>query len=315
MSKKIRLYIAGHQGMVGSNLVQLFKNDNNYSLISATKEEVNLVDQVQTNNFIKYTDPDVIILAAGKVGGIGANIRYPAEFIYENTMISSNVIEASRINNVSKLIFFGTSSVYPTTAKQPFREKELLNGVLEKTNEAYSIAKINGIKQCEYYFKQYGNNFYSIMPANLYGPYDHFGKESGHVIPSLISKIFNAKINKNNQVELWGTGNPLREFLFAPDLAKAIKFLIENINAEDIYKNNISVLNIGSSKEYSIKHIANVISAVIGFKGGIVFNDKFPDGVKRKAIDSNLIKSFGWNDITDFEESILLTYNWFAKNI
>lgn len=313
MEAKVKTFIAGHQGMVGSNLMELFKQDEKYDLLVAPKAELDLVNQKETFEFFKKNKPEIVILAAGKVGGIGANIKSPAEFIYENTMISANIIEAARINNVKKLIFFGTSSVYPKDAKQPYSESELLNGYLEKTNEAYSIAKINGIKQCEYYFKQYGSNFYSIMPANLFGPYDHFGNEGGHVLPSLISKIHYAHTQNLESVELWGTGNPLREFLYAPDLAKVIKFLIENIDANNIFSRNISVLNIGSGQEFSIKEITSIISKVVGYNGKILFNKDYPDGVSRKAIDSSLLKSLGFNTFTNFEESILKTYEWYLK--
>lgn len=312
--KKKKIYIAGHDGMVGSNLILYLKEQGYSNLIFRNYNELDLIDTNRTNLFFKEEKPDIVILAAGKVGGILANTTFPAEFIYQNMMIELNVIHAAHQNKVEKLIFFGTSSMYPRNAIQPIREEALLTGEFEKTNEPYSIAKVAGIKLCQYYHSEYGDNFFSIMPANLYGPFDHFEADKSHVVPALIYKFLQAKNNNTQNLELWGTGKPLRELLFAPDLARIMDFLIKNINAADIYNQNIATLNIGSGFEVSIEELANSIKKIVGFNGEIIFNSDKPDGIMRKVLDCSRLTEFGWNDFTNIELGLDTTINWYLKN-
>jgi GDP-L-fucose synthase len=310
-----RIYLAGHEGMVGSNLLNHFRSKGYKNIITKPFSELDLTDSHATQEFFEDAKPDIVILAAGKVGGIGANTKYPAEFIYQNSMIELNVIHSAHVTNVKKLIFFGTSSVYPKNATQPIKEEELLTGEFEKTNEPYSLAKITGIKLCEYYYKEYSDNFYAVMPANLYGPYDHFEPEKSHVIPALIYKIHKAEVENRDKVELWGTGAPLREFLFAPDLAEIIIHFLNHIDAIDIYKRGISVLNIGSGEEISIKELANLIKEIIGYKGEVVFDVQKPDGIMRKSLDGSRLKELGWNSFTKLNDGLKETYKWYLNNL
>jgi len=253
-------------------------------------------------------------VAAAKVGGILANNIYRAEFLYDNLMIQTNVIHSSYLTGVEKLIFLGSSCIYPRLAPQPLKEEYLLSGYLEYTNEPYAIAKITGIKMCENYYKQYGCNFYSAMPTNLYGINDNFDLKTSHVLPALIRKFHEAKEKGKNNVTIWGTGKPLREFLYVDDLAEAVLFLAEKIEAKDLYEKELTHLNIGTGKDLSISELATLISDVIGFNGEIEYDTSKPDGTPRKLMDVLRINALGWKYKTELREGIILTYNWFLNN-
>ncbi|MCX7610545.1 MAG: GDP-L-fucose synthase [Ignavibacterium sp.] len=313
--KEKKIYVAGHRGMVGSAILRKLLADGYKNVITAEFSKLDLRNQNQTDEFISSTKPDIVIIAAAKVGGILANNTYRAEFIYDNLMIEANLIHASFINKVEKLIFLGSSCIYPKLAPQPLKEEYLLSGYLEYTNEPYAIAKIAGIKLCENYYKQYGCNFYSAMPTNLYGPYDNFDLYSSHVLPALIRKFHEAKTENKDSVVVWGTGIPLREFLYVDDLAEAILYLMEKINAPDLYENGISQINIGTGKDISIKDLANLISEIVGYNGKIEFDTSKPDGTPRKLMDVSRINQLGWTYKTELEEGIAKTYEWFLNNI
>jgi GDP-L-fucose synthase len=256
-----------------------------------------------------------VIVAAAKVGGILANNTYRAEFIYDNLMIEANIIHAAYKNGVEKLIFLGSSCIYPKLAPQPLKEEYLLSDYLEYTNEPYAIAKIAGIKLCENYYRQYGSNFYSAMPTNLYGPNDNFDLNTSHVLPALIRKFHEAKTSGSKEVTIWGTGKPLREFLYVEDLADGIHFLLENINAPDLYDNGISQINIGTGKDLSIAELASVISEVIGYTGKIVYDSSKPDGTPRKLMDVSRINKLGWTYKTELRDGIVKAYNHYQQKI
>ncbi|MFW5794572.1 MAG: GDP-L-fucose synthase family protein [Bacillota bacterium] len=308
MEKNSKILVLGHKGMVGSSIVRELKKQNYNNVFTDTnKPRVDLTDQQQTLQFIEYLKPDYIYLAAAKVGGIYANSTYPAQFIYNNLAIQCNVIEASRIHNVKKLLFLGSTCIYPKEAPQPLKEEYLLSGPLEPTNEYYAIAKIAGIKMCEAYHKEYGCCFISCQPTNLYGINDNYDPMNSHVIPALIRKFHEAKINKDKEVIIWGTGVPKREFLFADDLAKACIFLMKNYSDKEL-------INIGSEKEYTIREIAQKIKQVVGFNGSLSFDPSKPDGTLRKLTDSSKIKSMGWKPETELEEGLKISYEDFVKN-
>lgn len=314
MNKNKKIYIAGHNGMVGSSIKRVFEKNGYSNIIGKSRKEIDLIDQKSVFEFIESEKPDVVIIAAAKVGGIHANNVYRAEFLYNNLMIESNLIEASKRNNVEKLIFLGSSCIYPKYSDQPIKEEYMLSGYLEPTNEPYSIAKITGIKLCENYYRQYGMNFYSLMPTNMYGPNDYFNLEGSHVIPALLRKMEEAKIQGNDEVILWGTGSATREFLYVDDLAEAVLFAVENINANDIYNLGISHLNIGTGIEVSIRELAEVIQRVVGFKGKLVYDTTKPDGMPRRLLDVSRIHSLGWKHKTALEEGMRITYRWFKDN-
>jgi len=252
-------------------------------------------------------------VAAAKVGGILANSTYRAEFIYENIMIQNNIIHSAYKNGAAKLVFLGSSCIYPKLAPQPLKEEYLLSGYLEPTNEPYAIAKIAGIKMCENYYRQYGCNYISAMPTNLFGPYDNFNLETSHVLPALIRKFHEAKTNRNGSVELWGTGTPKREFLYVEDLADGIRFLLENVDAKDLYDNGISQINIGTGEDLTIKELADVIADVVGYKGSITYDTTKPDGTPRKLLDVSRIHQLGWHHKTSLREGIEKAYKWFVE--
>ncbi len=266
------------------------------------------------DDFIENEKPEIVIIAAAKVGGILANNTYRADFIYDNLMIEANIINAAYKNNVEKLIFLGSSCIYPKLAQQPLKEEYLLSGFLEATNEPYAIAKIAGIKLCENFYRQYGGNFYSVMPTNLYGPYDNFDLETSHVLPAFIRKFHEAKVNNQESVTIWGSGKPMREFLYVEDLADAILFLMENIDANDLYGKDISHINIGSGKDITIDGLAKLIAEVIGFKGKIIHDASKPDGTPRKLMDVSRINQLGWKYKTELREGLIKTYEWFLKD-
>ena len=299
--------------MVGSSITRRFNFSGYNNLILKTPLELNLINQEDVNEFFKEVKPEIVILAAGKVGGIGANKKYPADFIYQNLMIWSNVINAAAVNSVEKLIFLGSATVYPKDAQVPFKEEYLLSGQLDKNTEAYAIAKISAIKLCEYLYQARGLNFIALTLANLYGPYDHFENEDAHVVPSLISKIYKAKIEGLKSVELWGTGKPTRDLLFVEDLADAIEFVMNDIDARMIYEQGISHINIGNGVENTIKDIAINISKALGYIGEINFDDTKPDGTMRKAVDTTRINKLGWKAKTSLDAGIKKTCEYYLS--
>lgn len=312
--KEKKIYIAGHKGMVGSAIYRELQQQGYQNIISKNLNELDLRRQNDVEEFFRLYEPQIVIIAAAKVGGILANNTYRAEFLYDNLMIEANIIHASYQNNVEKIVFLGSSCIYPKMAPQPLKEEYLLSDYLEFTNEPYAIAKIAGIKLCENYFRQYGCNYISAMPTNLYGPYDNFNLETSHVLPALIRKFHEAKVNKKKSVEIWGTGKPLREFMFVEDLASAIVFMMENINAKDLYNKNITHLNVGTGKDISIAELAKLVSEVTGFDGKIKYDSSKPDGTPRKLMDVTRLNSFGWKYKTELKDGILKTYNFFKEN-
>uniref|UniRef100_A0A832G1Z1 GDP-L-fucose synthase n=1 Tax=Ignavibacterium album TaxID=591197 RepID=A0A832G1Z1_9BACT len=312
--KNKKIYVAGHNGMVGSAIMRALQKNGYENLITKSFTELDLRRQSDVEKFFQQEKPEIVIVAAAKVGGILANNTYRAEFIYDNLMIEANLIHASYLNSAEKLIFLGSSCIYPKLAPQPLKEEYLLSGYLEFTNEPYAIAKIAGIKLCENYFRQYGCNFISAMPTNLYGPNDNFDLQTSHVLPALIRKFHEAKIQKLSSVTIWGTGKPMREFLYVDDLAEAIIFMMESIDAKNLYNLGITHLNVGSGKDISISDLANLVAQIIGFKGKIEYDLSKPDGTPRKLMDVSRINSLGWKYKTELEEGIKLTYEWFLKN-
>jgi len=318
--KDKKIYIAGHNGMVGSAILRVLKLEGYSNFVLRTSRELDLRNQRAVNDFFEAEKPEIVIIAAAKVGGIFANNKYRAEFIYDNLMIETNIIHASYINNVEKLIFLGSSCIYPKLAPQPLKEEYLLSGYLEYTNEPYAIAKIAGIKLCENYYRQYGCNFYSVMPTNLYGPNDNFDLETSHVLPALIRKFHEGKeqlkiqnSKGRGEVVLWGTGKPRREFLYVDDLADAILFLMNTINAKDIYEQGISHLNIGTGEDLTISELAELIKKITGYEGEINYDKSMPDGTPQKLLDVTRIHNLGWKHKTSLEEGIKKTYEWFLS--
>jgi GDP-L-fucose synthase len=287
MNKESKIYVAGHRGMVGSAIVRLLKKEGYTNLVLRTSKELDLRNQQEVNTFFEREQPVYVFLAAAKVGGIGANNAFRAEFLYDNLMIEANIIHAAYINQAEKLLFLGSSCIYPKMAEQPMKEAALLTGLLEYTNEPYAIAKIAGIKMCDAYRDQYGCNFISAMPTNLYGPNDNYDLNSSHVLPALLRKIHEAKEQNLPTVEIWGSGRPLREFLHVDDLAAACLFLMENYNEP-------GHINVGSSEEISIGDLANLIKEIVGYEGVFTFNASKPDGTPRKLMDSSRLNELGW---------------------
>ncbi|MDR3625796.1 MAG: GDP-L-fucose synthase [Ignavibacteriaceae bacterium] len=312
--KEKKIYIAGHRGMVGSAIQRCLENSNYRNLILRTSSELNLIQQTDVESFFKSEKPEIVIVAAAKVGGIMANSKYRADFIYDNIMIESNIIHSAHETGVEKLIFLGSSCIYPKLAPQPIKEEYLLTDSLEFTNEPYAIAKISGIKLCENYYRQYGDNYFSAMPTNLYGQNDNFNLETSHVLPALIRKFHEAKNNGHSDVTIWGTGTPKREFLCVDDLAEAIVFLLEKVEAEDIYGKGISQINIGSGVDLTIGELAQLVADVVGFKGKIVYDNSKPDGTPRKLMDVSRINNLGWKYKTSLKEGVEKTYAWFNSH-
>jgi GDP-L-fucose synthase len=301
MEKKDKIYIAGHRGMVGSAIHRRLKSEGFENFVFRTSDELDLRDQIAVADFFAKEKPAYVFLAAAKVGGILANNTYRAEFLYDNLMIQSNVIENSYRQGVKKLLFLGSSCIYPKLAPQPLKEEYLLTGLLEHTNEPYAIAKIAGIKMCDGYRSQYGCNFISVMPTNLYGPNDNYDLKNSHVLPALIRKFHEAKINDQPEVTVWGSGNPRREFLHADDMADACVFLMKNYNEEGL-------INIGVGEDLSIKELAEMIKEITGYKGNIVFDSSKPDGTPRKLMDVTKLSSFGWKASIQLKEGITQVY-------
>tara|TARA_Y100000996_G_scaffold403559_1_gene376649 strand:+ start:1643 stop:2602 length:960 start_codon:yes stop_codon:yes gene_type:complete len=312
-----KIFLAGHKGMVGSSILRNLKSLGYKNIITATREQLDLTQQSEVNSFFQNKEFDHVYMAAARVGGIYANNTYPAQFIYENLMIEANVIHSAYISGVKKLLFLGSSCIYPKNSKQPMIEDMLLTGTLEPTNEPYAISKIAGIKLCESYNREYGTDFRSIMPTNLYGPGDNFHPENSHVIASLIHRFHNAKIDEKSNVQVWGTGKPFREFLHVDDMASAAIHIM-NLEKSEYLKNTepqLSHINVGSGKEYTISDLAMLIAETVNFKGNIKFDKDKPDGTPRKLIDSTLLRSMGWEPQLDLRKGLIDTYNWYLENI
>ena len=309
MNFNSKIYIPGHSGMVGSAIKKKLESKSYSNIITRTHHELDLINQQAVNTFFKETQPEYIFLSAAKVGGILANKTYSAEFIYENLMIEANIIHAAYINGIKKLLFLGSSCIYPKLAPQPLKEEYLLTSELESTNEAYAIAKITGIKLCKYYNQQYNTNFISVMPTNLYGPNDNFDLKTSHVMPALIRKFHEAKINDIPQVTVWGTGTPKREFLHVNDLADACVHLMENYHASDIGE----LINIGSGMDISITELAELIKDIIDYDGSIIYDSTKPDGTPQKLLDVTKLHNIGWKHKINLKEGIQQTYEWYLK--
>lgn len=310
-----KIYLAGHNGMVGSAIHRRLTAAGYQNIVTRNYPEIDLIRQTEVEELFEKEKPELVIVAAAKVGGIVANNTYRAQFIYENLMIEANIIHAAYKNNVEKLIFLGSSCIYPKLAPQPLKEEYLLTGLLEQTNEPYAIAKIAGIKLCESYYRQYGSNFFSVMPTNLFGYFDNFNLETSHVLPALMRKFHEAKTGGKSSVELWGTGKPLREFMFVDDLADAIFYLIEKIEAKDLYEQGLTHINIGTGEDLTIAELAELIKKIVGFTGEIIYDSTKPDGTPRKLMDVSRLHNLGWNHKTSVEEGIKKTYEWFVNQL
>lgn len=303
-----KIYVAGHRGLVGSAIVRSLKAKGYNNIIGKTHKELDLTNQAAVQEFFEKERPDVVVLAAAKVGGINANNTYPAEFAYENMQIQCNVIKCCHDYKVKKLLFLGSTCIYPKMAEQPIVEDALLTGALEPTNEAYAIAKIAGLEMCKFFKRQYGDNFISCMPTNLYGPNDNYDLNGSHVMPAMIRKFHDAKISGAKSVELWGTGTPLREFLYVDDMADACLFLLEEYDGEQH-------VNIGTGKEISIKELAETVQKVVGYEGELVWNTDMPDGTPRKLTNVDKLHQLGFRHKVELQEGIELSYKWFCENV
>lgn len=305
--KDSKIYIAGHRGMVGSACWRALTDAGYTNLIGKTSKELDLKDQTAVENFIRSEKPDAIIDAAARVGGILANDTYPYEFLMDNMLIQNNLIRSAHKNDIEKFIFLGSSCIYPKHAKQPLKEEYLLTGPLEPTNECYAIAKITGVKLIESIRKQFGRDYVSLMPTNLYGPNDNFDLKTSHVLPAMIRKFHEAKMDNHSSVTLWGSGSPMREFLHVDDLASAVVFTLQNTLDEHLY-------NVGSGSDLTIKSLAEMVQRIVGHKGEIIWDDTKPDGTPRKLMESSKLNQLGWRSNIDLDSGILNTYNWFLEN-
>lgn len=306
MNNNSKIYIAGHNGMVGSAIHRKLTELGYTNIITTSKKELNLINQLSVQSFFANEQPEYVFLCAAKVGGIKANSDFKADFIYENIMIQSNIIQSSKEFGVKKLLFLGSSCIYPKLCEQPIKEEYLLTGSLEPTNDAYAIAKIAGIKMCQSYNQQYGTNFISVMPTNLYGYNDNYDLNNSHVLPAMIRKFHEAKISNQSHVEIWGDGTPMREFLFVDDLAEACLFLMDNYNDSEI-------VNIGTGEDITIKDLAYLVKEVVGFKGNIFFNTQMPNGTPRKLLDVSKLTDLGWKYKTTLKEGIEKTYKDYVE--
>lgn len=316
MNKQSKIYVAGHRGMVGSAIVRQLNADGYQNIITRTHAELDLTRQTAVDAFFKAEKPDYLFIAAAKVGGIHANNTYPAEFIYQNLMIECNLINAAHQNNIQKLLFLGSSCIYPKLAMQPMQEDALLTGVLEATNEPYAIAKIAGIKLCESFNRQYGRDYRSVMPTNLYGPYDNYHPENSHVIPALLRRFHEAVNQQASEVVIWGSGTPMREFLYVDDMAAA-SIHVMNLPSDTYLENTepmLSHINVGTGVDCTIRELAETVARVTGFKGELVFDASKPDGTPRKLMDVSRLKSLGWQAQTTLEDGLRLAYEWFVAN-
>lgn len=307
MEKHAKIFVAGHKGLVGSAIVRRLESEGYTNLLLRTRAELDLLDARQVEQFFAKEKPEYVFVAAAKVGGILANSTYPADFIHENITIQNNIIHQAHTNKAVKLLFLGSSCIYPKMAPQPIKEEYLLSGYLEETNKAYAIAKIAGIVQCQSYNKQYGTNFISLMPTNLYGENDNFHPDSSHVIPALIGKFHAAKKSGASEVTLWGTGSAKREFLHVNDLASAAVFLMNNYNSGEI-------INVGTGEDVSIKELAEQIQSIVDFKGSIVWDSTKPDGTPRKLLDVGKLQELGWKHSVPLKEGLEKTYDWYKEN-
>jgi len=307
MQKDSKIFVAGHNGLVGSAIVRHLKAGGFSNIVTKTRSECDLENQSSVFKLFLEEKPEYVFMAAAKVGGIMANMNYPVDFIRSNTLVQNNIIDASFYSGVKKLLFLGSSCIYPKLCQQPIKEEYLLSGPLEPTNEWYAIAKISGIKTCQAYNKQFGFNAISLMPTNLYGEGDNFDLENSHVLPAMIRKFHDAKINGNKEVVIWGTGTPKREFLHVDDLAEACLYLMENYDSPEI-------VNVGTGEDISILELSKIVSDVVGFEGEIVLDTSKPDGTPRKLLDVSKINSLGWKHKIDLKEGIKKTYKWFLEN-
>jgi GDP-L-fucose synthase len=311
------IFIAGHDGMVGRSLLNLLKREGFTNLITATRSELDLCNQDEVNFFFKTKKPLYVVIAAAKVGGIKANSTFPAEFMYNNLMIECNLIHQAYKSDVRNLLFLGSSCIYPKLSQQPIKEEYLLSGELERTNEAYALAKIAGIKLCEFYNDQYDLDYRSLMPTNLYGPGDNFNLNDSHVIPSLLRKFHEAKHNNEKKVEIWGTGKARREFMHVDDLADACFFLM-NVPKEDfnnvLKKNKSSHINVGVGLDLTIKELSTIVQEVVGFSGKLYFNTDMPDGTPKKLLDVSCMADLGWNSSIRLKQGLIDLYDWYKKN-
>lgn len=303
-----KIYVAGHRGLVGSAILRRLQRDGYTNLVYRTSTELDLRDKGAVDHFFAEEKPEFVFLAAAKVGGIVANNEFPADFIRDNLMIQTNVIDASYRNNVTKLLFLGSTCIYPKLAPQPLKEEYLLTGPLEPTNDAYALAKISGIKMCQSYNKQYGTTYISAMPTNLYGENDNFDLQSSHVLPALMRKFHEAKEEKKASVEIWGTGTPKREFLYSDDLADACLFLMQHYNDDEI-------VNIGVGEDVTIRELAETIKDVVGFEGELTFDTSKPDGTPRKLVDTSKINGLGWSANVGLQDGVQRAYNWYLENM
>lgn len=308
MDKNDKIYVAGHRGLVGSAIVRMLTNQGYSNLLVRTSSELDLTQQRDVQDFFAEEKPDYVILAAAKVGGILANDTYPAEFIYNNLMIEANVIHASYLNNVKKLLALGSTCIYPKYAEQPMKEECLLSGPLEPTNEWYAVAKIAGIKMCQAYQRQYGCRFISAMPTNLYGPGDNFDLKNSHVLPAMLARFHHAKISNIPEVKIWGTGKPRREFLHVDDMAEACMFLMQNYEEPEI-------VNIGTGEDITIKNLAEIVKTIVGYEGEIRLDETKPDGTPRKLVDTTKINKLGWTYTIGLKDGISTAYEWYLNNI
>jgi len=322
MKKNAKIYVAGHKGMVGSAISRTLDQEGYSNIIQRSHAELDLTCQQDVKSFFETEKPEFVFLAAARVGGILANSTFPAEFIYQNLMIQNNIIHYAHVNGVKKLLFLGSSCIYPRNCPQPMKEEYLLTDILESTNEAYAIAKIAGIKICQSYYQQYGNNFVSVMPTNLYGPNDNFDLESSHVLPALIRKFHESKVKWQDapqedkdqiKVTLWGTGKPFREFLHVDDMADACLFVMNHVDAPELYSNGITHLNIGTGKDISIDELAQTIKEIVGFNGAIAYETDKPDGTPKKLLDVTRMTQLGWQADIDLHQGIAETYAWYLN--
>jgi GDP-L-fucose synthase len=315
MNLNDKIYIAGHRGLVGSAIVRQLESRGFTNLLMRTHKELDLTNQAQVQSFFQQEKPDYVILAAGKVGGIHANNTYPADFIYQNMMIEANVINSAYESKVKRLLFLGSTCIYPRAVKQPMREDAILTDVLEPTNEPYALAKIAGIKLCESYNRQHGTDFRSVMPTNLYGINDNFHPENSHVIPALMQRFHQAKINNDAEVAVWGTGKVMREFLYVDDMAEASLFVLEL--DEEAYQANtqpmLSHINVGTGKDVTIREMAETMRQVVGYEGKLTFDTTKPDGTPRKLIDVSRLLNMGWKYTSDLKDGLEKTYNWYLN--
>lgn len=307
MKKSSKIYVAGHKGLVGSAIVRLLEKQGYSNIITKTKGELDLTNEQEVTKFFNLEKPEYVFLAAAKVGGIIANRDFPADFIFSNLKIQTNVIQASYLSGIKKLLFLGSTCIYPKLAPQPIKEEYLLTGPLEPTNEAYAIAKIAGLKMCEFYNQQYGTNYISVMPTNLYGINDNFDLKTSHVLPALIRKIHEAKLANQESVTIWGSGKPKREFLHVDDLADAVLFLMKNYD-------DSSIINIGTGKDIEIIELAHIVAEIVGFKGEINTDTTKPDGTPRKLVDVSKLFALGWKPKISLSDGIKSTYNWYLEN-